>query len=351
MRRAVLCLALAATTARAEPLEGLRARCGARDPALERVAGELATRKLDGAAVTTADELAALGRRARATLPSLRASVAVGALGDVDAASLARFAATVPGPRACGVASVASDGRQAVAIVAAPRLAALAETRARARAGEWIDLDARLLVDATGARVVVLGPRGAPRGVPTSFDGGRARARFSADRAGTFLAQLVAELADGPRPVAELIVRVGADDEPEAAIPGDGPTGADDADDLAARVDAARAAEGLRRLTRDASLDRLAAAHAEQMARAGRAAHDVGDGEPDARVAAALDVDLVGENVARAASVAAAHRALWASPSHRENLLSTRFTRLGVGVARRGDAVFVAELFALPSRR
>ena len=68
-------------------------------------------------------------------------------------------------------------------------------------------------------------------------------------------------------------------------------------------------------------------------------------------VAAELEVDLVGENVARASTVAAAHRALWSSPSHRENLLSDRFSALGVGVARgAGGSLFVAELFARPAR-
>lgn len=353
VRRLTLTLALSllATDARAETVDELRAACGARDPALERVAEELATRRLSGARATSADELAALGRREHASLPGLRASVRSGAVGLLGSEPLA-LAAAVGGPRACGVASVSDGARQALALVVAPRLATLSRTRARARAGEWIDVDARLLVDATGARVIVLGPRGAPHGVPTSFEGGRVRARFSADRAGVFLAQIVADLADGPRPVAELVVRVGADDARSDEVPGDLPVGADDADDLATRVHAARAAEGLPRLVRDRALDGLAATHAAKMARAGRAAHDVGDGSPDARVTAVLDVDLVGENVAHAGSVAAAHRALWASPSHRENLLSPRFTQVGLGVARADDGtIFVAELFAVPTRR
>ncbi len=352
VRRALLLITLLSAQARAEQLDAVRARCGARDAALERVAEELATRRLAGVAVTSSDELAALGRRARATLPSLRASVRTGAVGEVDAGPLAALAEGIRGPRACGVASVSDGERMATAMVAAPRLATVAEAKARAREGEWIDVDARLLVPATAARVVVLGPRGAPRGVPTSLDRGRVRARFSADRPGTFLAQIVAELADGPRPVGELLVRVGADVDADPPVPGDTVVGGDDADELAARIDAARGAEGLTRLSRDRRLDALAAEHAQRMARRGRAAHDAGDGEPDARVSAVLDADLVGENVARASSVAAAHRALWASPSHRENLLSSRFTRLGVGVARGVDGtVFVAELFVLPSRR
>jgi uncharacterized protein YkwD len=42
-----------------------------------------------------------------------------------------------------------------------------------------------------------------------------------------------------------------------------------------------------------------------------------------------------------------AHRALWTSPSHRANMLSRDFERVGIAVARgpRGDA-WVVETFA-----
>ena len=40
------------------------------------------------------------------------------------------------------------------------------------------------------------------------------------------------------------------------------------------------------------------------------------------------------ENVARASSVALAHRALWGSASHRLNLLSGDYTQVGLGLAR-----------------
>jgi uncharacterized protein YkwD len=40
------------------------------------------------------------------------------------------------------------------------------------------------------------------------------------------------------------------------------------------------------------------------------------------------------------------HRALWASPSHRLNLLDSRFTRWGLGVAKDTDGgLWVCELF------
>jgi uncharacterized protein YkwD len=84
------------------------------------------------------------------------------------------------------------------------------------------------------------------------------------------------------------------------------------------------------------------------MAAAHDLAHDAGDGSPVDRLrAAGLDARDVGENVAHAPSIALAHRALWASPSHRANLLGAEFDRVGVAVSRdeRGDS-WVAETFA-----
>jgi len=43
-----------------------------------------------------------------------------------------------------------------------------------------------------------------------------------------------------------------------------------------------------------------------------------------------------------------AERALWASPSHRENLLLPRFDRVGIGVARDPDGtLWVCQTFAV----
>ena len=60
---------------------------------------------------------------------------------------------------------------------------------------------------------------------------------------------------------------------------------------------------------------------------------------------------LVGENVAHAASVRLAHRALYESPSHRENLLRSEFDRVGAAVLDDTDgSVWVAEVFAAEAR-
>ena len=211
-------------------------------------------------------------------------------------------------------------------------------------------------VRARGGEVVVLGPAGPPRALPTSFDGGVLRARFAPDRPGEFALQVIADVAGGPRPVLEATVFAGVDPPllglqgVARAAPGDdlAPGGLGDDDRLAAMITAARASEGLAPLARDPRLDAVALAHAARMARAERLAHDAGDGDPIDRLrAAGVDAYYAGENVAHGATVALVHRALWASPSHRANLLRRQFERVGVGVVRDAQGqVWAVEAFA-----
>ncbi|HEY5077754.1 MAG TPA: CAP domain-containing protein, partial [Acidimicrobiia bacterium] len=116
----------------------------------------------------------------------------------------------------------------------------------------------------------------------------------------------------------------------------------------ASALAATRSAAGEPPLTRDARLDAVARAHAQHMATRRDLAHDAGDGDPDERMrAAGLTARASGENVAHAASVALAQAALWASPSHRANMLRRDFDRLGVAVVRDGRGeVWAVETFA-----
>lgn len=57
----------------------------------------------------------------------------------------------------------------------------------------------------------------------------------------------------------------------------------------------------------------------------------------------------IGENVAYASSVKAAHRLLMNSPPHRANLLSRTFTQVGLGVVKDGHGRYwVCEVFRRP---
>lgn len=258
------------------------------------------------------------------------------------------------GERRCGVGMAQNDrGDRIITVIAADVLADLHPLPSQVEAGRWLDVDATLLGTAKQAKVVVLGPSGAPYAVPTTLSGNLARARVHADKPGTWVVQLLASGDAGPRPVLEAVVHV--DQKPPAvfepkAVPGEdaGAGAPDDRTALEWMVRSAREEENLPTLRRDSRLDAIAQAHAEAMQLARRVAHDVGDGDPGTRVqGAGLQVRTAGENVARALTLPRVHRALWASPSHRSNLLDRRFEALGIGIVRDADGtVWAAEVFA-----
>ena len=250
----------------------------------------------------------------------------------------------------CAVASAEASGKETVAVVAVDAQADLEPLALVARPSSWVEVNARVLVPAYSAKVVVMGPSGAPRTVPTSFAGGRARARANLDRPGAWVIQVVVDGEAGPRPVLEAFVFAGVappSARPTLRAPGEEIAG-DGTEALGEMITAARASEGLASLRPSRALDGVAAAHAERMKRASELGHDVGDGDVRSRVEdAGIDATRVGENVAHAATLALAHRALWASPSHRDNILGARYSHVGIGVARDVDgSVWVTELFA-----
>jgi uncharacterized protein YkwD len=274
--------------------------------------------------------------------------------GDV-AARMQRWLASFGdgGQRRCGVATITDGTKQVVAALAVDALADLSPVPTRARSGQWIDIEARMLVPTSEAKVIVLAPEGSPHAVTSSFIQGVVRARFSADRPGPWLVQVLATVSGGPRPVLENVLHVDEalpDTFHSRPAPGeDAPDGSeDDASAIHEMVDAARQTERLSKLRRDQRLDLVAQAHAETMRKARRIGHDVGFGDPRARVeAAGLNLNAAGENVVHAANLRRAHRALWASPSHRGNILQKRFDSLGIGIANDSDGtVWVCEVFA-----
>ena len=105
-------------------------------------------------------------------------------------------------------------------------------------------------------------------------------------------------------------------------------------------------------LRRNAELARVAQLQAEQMAAAGKLAHDV----PGARYPTlasrmrliGYQYRAVGENVAEGYTSGAALMAGWMTSSpHRANILSVRYTETGVGMARaRSGRTYTAQVFA-----
>lgn len=333
----------------------LGALCARHDAALDRVAARLAARPASGAALEPAElgfELRAAG--SPHVWPRSWSYSGPGLDAEDTLVRAKRWLAGFRegGQRSCGAAHVKSGEQEAVTLVALDALADLEKLPVRARAGQWLDVTAKMLVPAHDAKVVVLGPRGAPRSIPTSLDGGVVRARFAPSSPGTWLVQLLADVDKGPRPVLEALVH--ADSKPPGAFhlsraPGEdaGAGLSDPAAALFAMVNAARRSEGAGALTRNAELDRAALQHAEAMRDTRTLGHDVGKGTVKLRLEAlGIEPAAFGENVARAASAERAHRAIWASPSHRGNLLERRYDSVGLAAVSGPDGVWVAEVFA-----
>ncbi len=344
---------------RADPAErALVTACGASDAALVRVATRLGGRAGGADAV----DVDALGYELRAegspyVWPrAWRFDGVQGQLEDAKARMqhwLAGFGDG--GSRRCGVAVLHGPGaRLTVFAVAVDVLADLDAVPTRVRIGQWVDVRATLRVPADAAKLVILGPRGAPHAVPTTLDRGVLQARFNADHEGAWLVQVLAAVEGGPRPLLEALVFAGVEPPTEFIVPkAPGEDSALSVKDpraaLYGMVNAARASERDAPLERDARLEEFAQAHAEAMRRARKTAHDAGDGDLNQRLASAGLELRAGENVAHAASAALSHRALWASPSHRENLLFPDFDVIGIGIAPDSDGtMWVCEVFASP---
>ena len=245
--------------------------------------------------------------------------------------------------RRCGIARRKnSAGIDVVAALVVEPLADLASFPTSARIGQWLRFSASPGESALGAKVILLGPRGVPRPVPTRFSRDAVRASFNLDASGLWRVQLLLETATGPRPALEAWVFVDATPTravARVAAPGELDAGAGSGllewrRIVLEMINTVRASEQLPPLERDERLDELAQIHADAVRRSGQAAHDTGDGSPLERVTRlGYAAHRVGENVAQARGLARAHRALWNSPAHRSNLLDSGFDRVGVGVS------------------
>ncbi len=337
----------------------LQNKCGASEDGLRRVAQRLLLRKTLDLPYLDLDGLTFAQRTAGEPHVWPRAWIVSGRAMDHESTvkKLEQWRATFHdiGERRCGVASgYARDGTQIVAAIALDAIADFTTPiPVRTHVGSWLSVDAKMLVTATGAHVVVVGPNGEPHNMPSSFDGTTVRARFAPDRAGAFTVQVVADVATGPRPALEAQVFADVDPPqqmPNLAAPGESARAnvADERAALAAMVSALRVQQSLPALRRDARLDAIAAAHAQRMKDAHTVGHDIGDGDPAQRLQnAGLSAREAGENVAHAQNVLLAHRALWQSPSHRANLQHAEYDAFGVAVLDDPDgSVWVAEVFA-----
>lgn len=346
----------------AAPADGkvsaLQSLCGANDTALSAVALRNAKRQLEGSDIFGADELGFYLRASGDPHVWPRAFSMSGQSFDDDLLKKKLKGWTdgwaTLGTKRCGLARESkADGTTVFSVVALDALADITSMPVTARVSQWITLEATMLVPASAAKVVLLGPRGAPKTVVATLAKNKIKSTFSVDQAGQWLVQVLATVSTGPRPVLETLVFAGSTPPGKftrATVPGEdaGKEVKDDADAVFKMLNAARLAEGSKALARDAALDKLAKVHSDEMAKAKMVGHDVGTGDPSARIkAAGYKARIAGENVASAQTSQNAHRALWSSPSHRSNMLHGDFSKVGVAVVKDSEGrVWVTQLFA-----
>jgi uncharacterized protein YkwD len=256
-----------------------------------------------------------------------------------------------PTPRACGwVAWKPAHGTPWVALVAGSAQAEMS-VLPPVRLSAWVPIAVRFRVPVRWAQVWVLGPSGTARTIPSSLHHRELHASFSADQPGTWRVQIVAESEQGVFPLADAAFVAG---DPSvfhpSVVPGEQETGTTPGQQLLAMVNQARLVHHKPRLMPAKRLHRVAQRHAERMALLGKLAHDIGTGNPEQRaLRSGLMFRQLGENIAHASNLQHAHRVLWQSASHRQNLLSPFYRDVGVGVATSADgSVWVVELFTQP---
>ncbi|HVR87978.1 MAG TPA: CvpA family protein [Candidatus Limnocylindria bacterium] len=120
---------------------------------------------------------------------------------------------------------------------------------------------------------------------------------------------------------------------------------------LVVLVNQERTSRGLAALVLDSRLVSVAREHSQEMFRLKYFGHQSPlTGSPFDRLAAAqILYTRAGENLAYAQSVVVAHRGLMDSEGHRENILRTEFTRIGIGVISAGPyGRMVTQMFLTP---
>lgn len=99
-------------------------------------------------------------------------------------------------------------------------------------------------------------------------------------------------------------------------------------------VNKERIAVGLKELVFDPNLRAIARSHSEDMFKRGYFSHYSPEGETvaDRAIKAEVDFLVIGENLAYAPTLDSAHKGLMNSEGHRENILSSDYGKIGIGV-------------------
>lgn len=328
------------------------------DPALTQAARRLAREALDDSP-SGAVELLALTEAisdAGGADPSprsyvIRASVREHAVGTLlDRKDLNSEPATHVG------VGVAVDGeRAALVVLLAERKATLQRfPRSFEKSGNGQSLCGQLAPPLRWSEVYVTLPDGRVERPPLTRESGPSfctRLLFPSE--GRYTVEIIGRGGRGPEVAALFLVDVGTArkrGERERVVE---PTTVEEARlAVLARINSLRRAHGVQQLALDDTLNAVAQAYSERMAREGFFAHVAPDGS-DLRgrlASAGSQYRTAGENLGLASGPLSAHFGIEHSPGHRNNLLGTQFTQAGIGVAFQKvdgrDQAIVTEVFS-----
>lgn len=253
-----------------------------------------------------------------------------------------------------GAYTAESDGGFVVALVLTFRWADLAPVRREIKKGAFIELEGDLAPELSDPEVIVVAPDGNMERSPSQKSRHFA---FSVPAAqdGEYRVELLAGSSLGPTVVANFPVYVGVPPRTQVTAVTDEASTAGSAASVQSKlfdliqVDRQRA--GLEPLKIMPALEAVALAHSADMRDSGFVGHtSKNTGTASDRVQrAGLRVGLVLENVGRGYSAEGVHRGLMDSPGHRQNILSSEVSHVGIGVVEvsegDGHAYLVTELF------
>ncbi|HYO72014.1 MAG TPA: CAP domain-containing protein [Archangium sp.] len=236
-----------------------------------------------------------------------------------------------------GVGAAVDGERAALVVLLAERKATLQRfPRAFDKPGTAQSLCGQLEQPLRGSEVYVTLPGGRVERPPLTRESGPSfctRLLFPSE--GRYTVELIGRGDRGPEVAALFLVDVGASrarGERERVVE---PTTVEEAREaVLARINALRRAHGVQPLALDDTLNGVAQAYSERMAREGFFAHVAPDGS-DLRgrlSAAGTQYRTAGENLGMASGPLSAHFGIEHSPGHRSNLLGTQFTHAGIGV-------------------
>jgi uncharacterized protein YkwD len=226
---------------------------------------------------------------------------------------------------------------------------------ATAKPGEAVRLSGRLFATLNDPKIVISPPKGDVYDVPVSIKPpGAFQGTVAFDRAkGEYVVEVTATGKLGPTVTDLMKVYVGVPYPPPepAQKEESAPSVAQAEAQMLDLINDDRAKAGLTLLKANEPLAAVARAHSADMKHNqffGHTSPRTGDLEARLKTAHVL-LKNSGENIAMDSSISRAHRSLMESPDHRKNILSDKFSEVGIGVViDENHNLYVTEDFGMP---